>query len=70
MDRLDNDFIVKYILDDSDTCLVEKGKEYTVVSVERGLYRINTELDETYLFRPEAFESVSGVKPKDLYDGY
>ncbi len=71
MDRLKDDkFIVKYILEDSDTCLVENGKEYTVVSVERGLYRINTELDETYLFDPRAFEVVSGERPKDLYAGY
>ncbi len=34
------------------------GKVYSVISIERGWYRIMTELDEDYLFPPEAFEIV------------
>ena len=34
------------------------GKVYKVISVERGWYRIMTELDEDYLFPPESFEIV------------
>ena len=34
------------------------GKAYSVISIERGWYRIMTELDEDYLFPPEAFEIV------------
>jgi len=34
------------------------GKVYDVISIERGWYRIMTELDEDYLFPPEAFEIV------------
>ncbi len=35
-------------------------KEYDVISVEKGWYRIMTELDEDYLFPPELFEIVNG----------
>ena len=35
-----------------------KGKVYDVMSIERGWYRIMTELDEDYLFPPECFEIV------------
>ena len=48
---------VKYIAD-HDTPAIEKGKIYDVISVEKGWYRIMTELDEDYLFPPEAFEVV------------
>ena len=34
------------------------GKEYEVLSVEKGWFRIMTELDEDYLFPPELFEVV------------
>ena len=34
------------------------GKVYEVISIERGWYRIMTELDEDYLFPPESFEIV------------
>lgn len=48
---------VKYIGPDMVT--LEKGKTYDVISVEKGWYRIMTELDEDYLVPPEAFEIVS-----------
>ena len=35
-----------------------EGKIYDVISVEKGWYRIMTELDEDYLFPPELFEIV------------
>lgn len=41
-----------------DTLALEKNKIYTVISVEKGWYRIMTELDEDYLFPPEQFEIV------------
>lgn len=34
------------------------GKIYDVISIEKGWYRIMTELDEDYLFPPESFEIV------------
>lgn len=43
---------------DFDTLALIKGKIYEVMSVERGWYRIMTELGEDYLFPPEAFEIV------------
>lgn len=51
------DMKVKYIAD-HDTLALIKGKVYEVMSVEKGWYRIMTELDEDYLFPPEAFEIV------------
>ena len=36
----------------------DQGKVYEVISVEKGWYRIITELDEDYLFPPEDFEIV------------
>lgn len=39
-----------------DTFALEKGKIYDVISVEKGWFRIVTELDEDYLFPPEYFE--------------
>ena len=47
---------VKYI--GKDTVAIDKNKIYEVVSVERGWFRIKTELDETYRFPPKAFEIV------------
>ena len=47
---------------DSDTLVLEKNKEYDVLSVEKGWYRIMSELDEDYLFPPEAFEVVEEEK--------
>ena len=34
----------------------DKEKEYEVMSIEEKWFRIMTELDEDYLFPPEAFE--------------
>lgn len=36
----------------------EKDKVYDVISIEKGWYRIMTELDDDYLFPPEVFEIV------------
>jgi hypothetical protein len=46
---------VKYI-DEAESLAFIRGKEYTVLSVEKGWYRIMTELDDDYLFPPEMFE--------------
>ena len=46
---------VKY-LGKVDTVALEKDKIYDVLAVEKGWYRIMTELDEDYLFPPEQFE--------------
>lgn len=48
---------VKYI-GKLDTLALEKNKIYDVLSIEKGWYRIMTELDEDYLFPPEQFETV------------
>ncbi len=47
---------VKYIGD--DIVAIDKDKSYDVMSIEKGWYRIMTELDEDYLFPPEVFEIV------------
>jgi hypothetical protein len=49
---------VKYI--GRDMVGIRQGKIYEVLSVEKGWFRIMTELDDTYLFPPEAFEIVEG----------
>ncbi len=49
---------VKYV-GNWDTLPLIKGKEYSVMSVEKGWYRIYTELDENYLFPPKLFEIVN-----------
>ena len=41
-----------------DLVAVKFGKVYDVLSIEKGWYRIMTEIDEDYLFPPEAFEIV------------
>ena len=38
------------------------GKEYSVISVERGWYRINTDKLGDYLYPPELFEAVEEPK--------
>ena len=48
---------VKYV-GKQDTVALDRDKEYTVLSVEKGWYRIMTELDETYLFPPQMFTIV------------
>ena len=40
------------------TLALENGKVYEVMSVEKGWFRIMTELDEDYLFPPEQFQIV------------
>ena len=52
-----NDLRVKYI-GKRDTLAFERGKVYEVMSVEKGWFRIMTELDEDYLFPPHIFEMV------------
>ena len=47
---------VKYI--GKDLVAIIHGKTYDVMSVEKGWYRIMTELGEDYLFPPEVFEIV------------
>lgn len=48
---------VKYI-GTTKTLAFEAGKIYDVLSIEKGWYRIMTELDEDYLFPPVQFEIV------------
>lgn len=48
---------VRYI--GQDMVGIVHGKVYEVLSIEKGWYRIMTELNEDYLFPPEAFEIVS-----------
>lgn len=48
---------VRYI-GNKDTVAIDRDKIYDVISVEKGWYRIMTELDEDYLFPPEMFEIV------------
>ena len=47
---------VKYI--GEDLVAMVNGKVYTVISVEKGWYRIMTEIGEDYLFHPDLFETV------------
>ena len=44
-----------------DTPALERRKEYDVISVEKGWYRIMTELHEDYLFPPELFEIIDNL---------
>lgn len=55
---------VRYI-DPADIVALDREKIYEVISVEKGWYRIMTELDEDYLFPPEAFEIVEDDLPKN-----
>ncbi len=48
---------VKYI-GTTETLAFEEGKVYDVLSIEKGWYRIMTELDEDYLFSPTQFEII------------
>ena len=52
---------VRYI--GKDLVAMKKGKVYDVISIEKGWYRIMTEIDEDYLFPPEAFEIIQKDKP-------
>ncbi len=51
-------FKVRLILD-VDSVAIPRDKIYTVLSVEKGWYRVMSELDEDYLFPPEAFERIN-----------
>lgn len=53
---------VKYI-GGEDSVALTYGKTYSVISIEFGLYRILTELEEDYLFPPEAFEILLNTPP-------
>ena len=53
----DGSIKVKYIAS-YETPALDRNKVYTVMSIEKGWYRIMTELDEDYLFPPEAFEII------------
>ncbi len=48
---------VKYI-GEPDILALERDKIYDVISIERGWFRLFTELDEDYLFPPEYFEVI------------
>ncbi len=48
---------VRYI--GEDLVAVVKGKVYDVISVEKGYYRIMTEIHEDYLLPPQLFEIVA-----------
>ena len=41
-----------------DTIALQPGKIYEIMSIEKGWYRIMTDLDEDYLFPPKLFEAV------------
>lgn len=67
--------IVKYIGETDPMCLI-CGKEYEVLSIEGGMYRIIDEEgtspdDEVpgYLYAPESFQTVSG-SPDEYEDEY
>ena len=47
---------VKYIGDQYIGTAFERDKFYNVISIEKGWYRILTDLDDDYLFPPECFE--------------
>ncbi|MBR1750516.1 MAG: hypothetical protein IJ806_01225 [Ruminococcus sp.] len=49
---------VKYIGEKYLDTAFENNKIYDVLSVEKGWYRIMTELDEDYLFPPDIFEII------------
>lgn len=49
---------VKYIGNEYIGTAFDPDKIYEVLSIEKGWYRIMTELDEDYLFSPNLFEIV------------
>ncbi len=51
---------VKYI--GPDLVSIVKNKAYEVISIEKGWYRIMTEIDETYLLPPKVFEVLETEK--------
>ena len=50
---------VKYI-GKKDTLAFDRDLVYEVISIEKGWFRIMTELEEDYLFPPHVFEIVDG----------
>ena len=38
------------------------GKEYDVISIEKGWYRVVSELNEDYLFPPQLFKIIEDVE--------
>ena len=55
---------VRYI-DKHETPAFDRDKGYEVMSIEHGMLRIMTELDEDYLFPPEAFEIIEEIEHDD-----
>jgi len=51
-------FKVKYLGADEPMVLT-RGKEYKVTSIERGWYRIETDMLGDYLFPAELFEAIA-----------
>lgn len=47
-----------------DTIALTLGKEYDVMSIEKGWYRIMCDLNEDYLFPQKLFEPVSDTLEK------
>lgn len=52
-----NGLMIRYI-GKKDTLAFDRSKVYKVMSIEKGWYRVMTELDEDYLFPPDVFEIV------------
>lgn len=48
---------IKYI-GEKDTLAFSRDKTYDVIAVEKGWFRVNTDLDEDYIFPPELFEII------------
>ena len=48
---------VKY-MGETNPLMLTHGKEYEVLSIEKGWYRIIDDTDEDYLYPPELFEII------------
>ena len=57
---------VRYIGPDYVTFI--KNKVYDVLSIEKGWYRLMSEVDESYLLQPQVCEVVEGTE-EDLCNG-
>lgn len=60
---------VKYI-GKHDTPAIDKGKIYDIISIEKGWYRIMTELGEDYLFPPEEFQIIEEKNSTSIGESY
>ena len=60
---------VKYIGTEHIDTMFEKDKEYDVISVEKGWFRIKGELEEDDLFPPEVFEIIEDDSNKSYESG-